>query len=89
FLELLHCVRQKLYLSYVGKNLKKDQDLEPSSVLQELISCLNTYLVDDFQVLKTSLSPYLPVQNLEFTDLASSFFTSDHSIIAYQSNQKN
>lgn len=89
FLELLHCVREKLYLSYVGKNLKKDQDLEPSSVIQELVSCLNTYLSDDFLIQKTSLSSFLLVDNHAFSDLSKSYFTSDQAILAYQQNQVN
>ncbi|MCO4782317.1 MAG: exodeoxyribonuclease V subunit gamma [Candidatus Cloacimonetes bacterium] len=88
FLELLHCVREKLYLSYVGKNLKKDQDLEPSSVIQEVISCLQSYIQDDFQVVKTKLSPYLPVSNHQFSDLSDSFFTSDQAISAFQNQQE-
>lgn len=36
FLEILISVSDKLYLSYVSRDLQKDRDLEPSSVVQQL-----------------------------------------------------
>ncbi|MFC3193445.1 exodeoxyribonuclease V subunit gamma [Marinicella sediminis] len=36
FLETLMCTRERLYLSYVGKNLLKDEDISPSPVLLTL-----------------------------------------------------
>lgn len=47
FLELLLSVREKLYLSYVCRNIEKDETLYPSPVLTELVEYVNEYLLEE------------------------------------------
>ena len=44
FLETLMCAREKLYLSYVGHDLVKDESIMPSSTWQQLCSYANKLL---------------------------------------------
>ena len=45
FLETLVCCREKLYLSYVAENLRKDTEILPSPVIRELINYCGTKLI--------------------------------------------
>ncbi|NQZ58711.1 MAG: exodeoxyribonuclease V subunit gamma, partial [Lentisphaeraceae bacterium] len=45
FLETLVCCREKLYLSYVAENLRKDTEILPSPVIRELINYCSTKLI--------------------------------------------
>ena len=48
FLELLHCARKRLVLSYRSKDMQKESELHPSSTIQELESflCVNAAAAD-------------------------------------------
>ncbi len=41
FLETLMSAREKLYLSYIGRDIRKDEELAPSSLLGELLDTLS------------------------------------------------
>ncbi|MBF0238719.1 MAG: exodeoxyribonuclease V subunit gamma [SAR324 cluster bacterium] len=65
FLEIMVSTRKKLYLSYISRNDKTDDPLNPSSVVQSLIGILDTeYLAGRFQQqvhpLKNYDSRYFP-----------------------------
>lgn len=45
FLELLLSVREKLYISYVSKDLQKDRNLQPCSVVNQLRSYIETEIL--------------------------------------------
>ena len=47
FLETLISCRDKLYLSYLAKNMKKDQNLHPSSVIIQLQNYLAKYITGE------------------------------------------
>ena len=47
FLETLMCAREKLYLSYVGHDLVKDESIMPSSTWQQLSTYANDLLDND------------------------------------------
>jgi len=47
FLETLMCAREKLYLSYVGHDLVKDESIMPSSTWQQLTTYANDLLDHD------------------------------------------
>ena len=47
FLEILLSAREKFYLTYVSKDLKKDQDYFPNSVLGQFLTYLNNYVVKE------------------------------------------
>lgn len=47
FLCQVMSARQKLYLSYLGKNLRKDEELYPSSVIEELRGFLNKAIMNE------------------------------------------
>ncbi|WP_154223143.1 exodeoxyribonuclease V subunit gamma [Marinicella rhabdoformis] len=49
FLETLMCSREKLYLSYVGEDLRKAEQIERSSVLDELADFAMTF-IDEAQM---------------------------------------
>ncbi len=51
FLEIILSVRKKLYLTYVSKDLQKDQDFYPNSVVTQFLTYLNGHvLADNFVV---------------------------------------
>jgi len=47
FLETLLAVREKLYITYISKDLQKDQDIHPNSVTGQLITYLNNHVISD------------------------------------------
>ncbi len=59
FLETLMCSRDKLWLSYVGEDLKKNETVEPSSVIVELLSFCDTFL--DHQSLEITSFPVFEI----------------------------
>jgi exodeoxyribonuclease V gamma subunit len=75
FLETIMSARDKLYLSYVSRDNKKDEDLLPSSVINQLMDHLeNRILKDKFKTaeipLKGYSGKYLYEKNrIEFPDL--------------------
>jgi len=70
FLETLLSTRDRLYLSWVARNQQSGEELEPSSVVQELMQILSTNYVDDVSALVTKhpLRRYDPAY---FPDLSS------------------
>jgi len=93
FLETLICVREKLYLSYLAKNLEKDQILHPGSIIKQVVGYLNTHvLLSDFQTmeipLKGSSAKYLSPQ-LPFTDLLFNSSTSDRLLSLIDLSKQN
>jgi exodeoxyribonuclease V gamma subunit len=46
FLEILISVRERLYLSYVSRDLQKDRDLAPCSVIQQLMRHVEQQVLD-------------------------------------------
>jgi exodeoxyribonuclease V gamma subunit len=51
FLETLLGIREKMYISYISKDLHKDQDFHPNSVVGQLITYLNNHvLTEDFKI---------------------------------------
>jgi hypothetical protein len=79
FLETLLSTREKLYITYVSKDLQKDQDFFPNSVLGQFLTYLNKYVVrDTFAVIPIpavgSSAEYLldNTASEEYSDLVSS-----------------
>ncbi len=45
FLEILLAAREKLYITYISKDLQKDQDFNPNSVIGQLITYVSNHVV--------------------------------------------
>lgn len=57
FLETLLSTRDKLYITFISKDLQKDQDFHPNSVVGQLITYINSYvLTTDFIIPEIPLS---------------------------------
>ncbi|HYG73681.1 MAG TPA: exodeoxyribonuclease V subunit gamma [Planctomycetota bacterium] len=66
FLEALLSVREKLYLLYSCRELQKDQELHPCSLLLKLCRYIKETIIGaDFQSVKVPLSPHDPRYLLE------------------------
>ncbi|MBN2401319.1 MAG: exodeoxyribonuclease V subunit gamma [Spirochaetes bacterium] len=50
FLESIVSARQKLYISYVGQNIKDNSEIQPSVVVSELLDYLEYYSLKDFVI---------------------------------------
>ncbi len=51
FLETLLAAREKFYITYISKDIQKDQDFNPNSVIGQLTAYLNNHVVNnDFQI---------------------------------------
>ncbi len=51
FLEILLAAREKLYITFISKDLQKDQDIHPNSVTGQLMTYLNNHVIsNDFIV---------------------------------------
>ena len=48
FLETLLAARKKLYVTYISKDLQKDQDFFPNSVIGQLITYLNNHVISEY-----------------------------------------
>ena len=78
FLETLLGCRSKLYITYVSKDLQRDQDFYPNSVVGQLITYLNNHvLAEDFNTVEVppsgSSKKYLsPGGRAEYSDFISS-----------------
>ena len=46
FLETLLSAREKLYITYISKDLQKDHDIHPNSVTGQLITYLNNHVIN-------------------------------------------
>ncbi len=84
FLETLMAVQEKLYISYVSSDLKKEEDFYPCSVLKQLIHYLNNHILTQEQPvvalpLKGSSIYYLDASLAEkdYTDVFVNFSRSD------------
>jgi len=60
FLELLHAAGERLVLSFRARNLQKEEELQPSSVIQELESYLKTQGLWDAQEKQCSIRRVVP-----------------------------
>ena len=87
FLETLMCSREKLYLSYVGEDLRKAEQIERSSVLDELADFAMTF-IDEAQMgqslaapLKAPLNTF-PETKLPLDSKDSALFRFDDSCFA-------
>lgn len=47
FLETLLAAREKIYITYISKDLQKDQDIHPNSVTGQLITYLNNHVISN------------------------------------------
>ena len=47
FLETLLSVRNKLYITYLSKDLQKDQDFYPNSTVAQFLTYLNSHVLND------------------------------------------
>jgi exodeoxyribonuclease V gamma subunit len=57
FLETLLSAREKFYITYISKDLQRDQDFHPNSVIGQLITYLNSYILNnDFIITEVPLS---------------------------------
>lgn len=57
FLETLMATREKLYISYVSKDLQKDQDYYPNSVVGQLINYMDNYIIaENFKIVPIPIS---------------------------------
>jgi exodeoxyribonuclease V gamma subunit len=57
FLETLLAARDKFYITYISKDLQKDQDFFPNSIIGQLITYLNNHVIsDDFAVIRVPSS---------------------------------
>jgi hypothetical protein len=63
FLEILISVRRKLYLSYVSRDLQKDRDLAPCSVVHQLRSYMEQQVLggQTFKIGRIPIKPDSPV----------------------------
>jgi exodeoxyribonuclease V gamma subunit len=53
FLETILSARKKLYITYVSKDLQKDQDFSPNSVTGQLITYLNNHVIlEEFKTVR-------------------------------------
>lgn len=85
FLELLLSTRQKLYLGYVARDIKKDREMQPCSVINQLRQYITFALLadgDEFKVqhipLKGNDPRYLdPDRITDWSDVMSNFFLAD------------
>ncbi len=73
FLETLISAREKLYLSYQGRDIKTNQQREPSLVLKELMDYLQqgygwNWEEEDSQLLQLPLQPFSPQNYLPPSD---------------------
>jgi exodeoxyribonuclease V gamma subunit len=59
FLETLMATRERLCLSYVARDIKKDEDKQPCSVLLQLQTCIETHLLPE----TTPWQPQVPPLN--------------------------
>lgn len=91
FLEILLSARQKLYLSYVSRDLQKDRDIQPCSLLNQLIDHIEKDILDDETFIisqipfKGSSPRYLKTQpSTPGTDLMVNYRTCDR-ISCYRS----
>ena len=57
FLEMLLCVRQKLYISYVARDLQKDRLQQPCSVINQLKRYVELEILSDGQPFRVSEVP--------------------------------
>jgi hypothetical protein len=93
FLEMLLSVRQKLYISYVSRDLQKDRTLQPCSVVSQLCRYVESHILPEqtaFQIvdipLKGSSPRYLePSAVNHYSDVLVNNFTADR-IIYYGEN---
>ncbi len=46
FLETLLAAREKLYITYISKDLQKDQDIYPNSLTGQLVTYLNNHVIN-------------------------------------------
>ena len=76
FLETLVSTRKHLVLSYVSRNDRTDDELNPSSIIQTLIDELDSgYLKEKYEIIRHPLKPYsleyfpeLSPEQIDFAD---------------------
>ncbi len=57
FLETLMATRERLCLSYVHRDIKKDEEKQPCSVLLQLQACIDQHLLPDTSAWPTTTTP--------------------------------
>lgn len=62
FLEVLMSAREKLYLSYIGKNIQNNEELAPSALIGELIDTLAIMTHTESAILRKNLIQHHPLQ---------------------------
>ena len=81
FLETLLSVREKLYITYISKDLQKDEDLYPSSTCTKLINYINNNLLENkFNIIKVPLkgeSTKYFIKYPVYQDIINNYFYSD------------
>jgi exodeoxyribonuclease V gamma subunit len=65
FLETLLCTRERLYLSYVGRDENTGDPLQPSAVVQELLHMLKVGYLGETGVKSLNLDPPLPLRRYD------------------------
>ncbi|MCX7553489.1 exodeoxyribonuclease V subunit gamma [Marinicella sp. S1101] len=77
FLETLMCTRQKLYLSYVGQDLIKDETILPSSTWQQLHQYTSTMLDEDSLGISSFPVTRIPLDSADLKQPDNDVFQSD------------
>ena len=84
FLETLVSTKKHLVLSYVSRNDRTDDEINPSSIIQTLVEELNRgYLKTNFQHIKHPLKPYSLCYFPELTDTKSKSLAHKHQLPNY------
>lgn len=65
FLETLLCTRERLYLSYVGRDENTGEPLQPSAVVQELLHMLKVGYLGEAGVKSLNIEPQLPLRRYD------------------------
>ncbi len=94
FLEMLLSVREKLYLGYVARDLQKDRDIQPCSVINHLKHYIDSNLLppgDRFQVVQIPLKGndrrYLfPHHHSPWSDVVCNFSLADRISVLRANN---
>ncbi len=93
FLELLLSVREKLYVSYVARDLQKDRELQPCSVLNQLRRYAENEILpegDKFEIVQVPLKPsserYVAPGHINgYSDILVNYSTADRLVYYLES----
>ena len=84
FLETLVSTRKHLVLSYVSRNDRTDDELNPSSIIQTLVDELDSgYLKNKYEIIQHPLKPYSLSYFPELTDTGSKISTAKSPLPNY------